>query len=196
VNEVSSSSKKRAPRRRLGAVTALVALVVVTVLGLSAPSGAQYNEHPTCRITPTTVAPGGTVTVVAEGFLPGSTVVFGIEETRASRAPVGQATADSQGTATAEITLPSGLADGSYTITCSGLDAEGAQVEVGSVVRVDSGTAGNGGGDDDGGPGSDDLARTGSNSGALARIAVLLVAGGAALLLLGKKRSQRGSTTA
>lgn len=195
VNEVSSSSKKRGPSGRLGAVAALLALVVVAVLGLSAPSGAQYNAHPTCRVSPASVAPGGTVTVVAEGFQPGSIVSFSIDRVRSTRAPIGQATANAEGTATAQLTIPSELEDGTYTITCSGVDADGAAVAVASDVRVDSSTGGSGGTDGNGGdPGSDDLARTGSNSGALARIAVLLVAGGAALLLFGRKRSQRGST--
>jgi hypothetical protein len=189
VNEVSSSSEKRGPRGRLGAIVALVALAVLTLLGVSAPSGAQgYASTPSCSVSPSSVAPGGTVTVVASGFLPGSTVTFEIERVRSSRAPVGQATANEAGTATAEITVPSSFPPGSYSVTCRGLDAEGAAVEVVSIVRVVDGTAG--GGDDDG-TGGDDLARTGSNTGALARIAVLLVAGGAALLLFGRKRSQR-----
>jgi hypothetical protein len=192
VNEVSSSSKKRAPRGRLGAVSALVALVVVTVLGLSAPSGAQgYASTPSCTVSPSSVAPGATITVVASGFLPGSTVSFEIERVRASRAPAAQATADQDGTASVEITVPSTLPPGEYSVTCSGLDAEGAAVEVASIVRVVDGTAG--GGDDDDAIGSDDLARTGSNSATLARVAVLLVAGGAALLLAGRKRAQRTS---
>lgn len=194
MNEDSSSSEKRGPRGSIRALVAMVALAVVTLLGVSAPSGAQgYASTPSCSVSPSSVPPGGTVTVVASGFLPGSTVTFGIERARASRAPVGQATANEAGTATAEITVPASLPPGSYSVTCSGLDAEGAAVEVASIVRVTDGTTG-GGGDDDG-TGGDDLARTGSNSGALARVAVLLVAGGAALLLFGRKRSQRVPTT-
>ncbi len=195
MNEVSSSSEKRGPRGRLGAVVALMALAVVTLLGVSAPSGAQaggYASTPSCSVTPASVAPGGTVTVVASGYQPGSTVTFHIKRAKASRAPLGRATANAAGTATATLTIPSSFAPGTYTVSCSGRDAEGTAVEVASNVRVVDGATGN---DDDGSqPGSDDLARTGSNSGALARVAVLLVAGGAALLLFGRKRAQRGST--
>jgi hypothetical protein len=174
-----------------------MALAVVTLLGVSVPSGAQaggYASTPSCSVTPASVAPGGTVTVVASGYQPGSTVTFHIRRAKASRAPLGRATVNAAGTATATLTIPTSLAPGTYTISCSGVDADGTAVEVASNVRVVDGTGGGGDGGGGSEPGSDDLARTGSNSGALARVAVLLVAGGAALLLFGRKRSQRGST--
>lgn len=194
-----SSSKKRASKGRRGVLVSVLVMVAVVVFGLTAPpTGAQgYSSIPSCSVTPPSVSPGGTVTVVASGFLPGSTVTFEIERARMSRAPLGQATADETGTATAEVVVPSNLRPGTYTVSCTGIDAEGADVVVASNVSVVDETNGGGGGPDGDGtgsdPGSDDLARTGSNATTLVRIAVLLIAAGGAALLATRKRAQRGA---
>jgi len=93
-----------------------------------------------------------------------------------------------QSVATREFTLPTDFPLGHHEVEASGTMPDGSSASVSTGLEV---VAADATGSD---PGDEDLARTGSNSGALVRIAVLLVAGGAALLLAGRKRASRASS--
>jgi hypothetical protein len=175
------------PKGRIGSVVALMGLVVVAVLALGAPSGAQYNHHPTCRLIHLVMNPGGTNTAIAEGFRAHSTVTFTIFS---DPLPIGTAVSDDQLVATRQFTLPTDFPAGEHEVEAAGVLPDGTPATVRATITVVPAEAGADASD----PGSEDLARTGGSTGNLARIAVLLVAAGGALLLASRKRGQRGTT--
>lgn len=183
-----SSSKKRASKGRRGVLVSVLVMVAVVVFGLTAPpTGAQYHETPTCRLSSTIGRHGDRVTVYASGFGPGTVVHFTLFS---DPIPLGEAVVDARGETSLEFTIPAGVPLGTHEVEASGELADGTPASVRATLEVVADDAGAGGTD---GVGDDDLARTGSNATTLVRIAVLLIAAGGAALLATRKRAQRGA---
>jgi hypothetical protein len=178
-------------------VSALAVAVGLTLL--AAPAYAQPYDEETSELTvsESTVAPGGTITISGDGADPGATVVFRLTRSSsalgASRAvlagprlgalirpqaqgtiTLGTTVAEADGSFSATLRIPSGLADGVYTITA----VSGGEVLATATVRVVDGEVVGG------------LPFTGSNvAPGLAIGATLIVAGGLLLLAVRRRRS-------
>lgn len=119
-------------------VRRMIAIAALLVIALPAAAHAQYTPDPLLSISlSTTVAgPGDTITVETSGWEPGSEVVITLEP---GGHVLGTAIADDTGTAVLEVTIPTDLAPGEYTITATGIDAEGNPGSVSAgVVIVDA----------------------------------------------------------
>ena len=111
----------------------LLLLAGALVLMLAAPAHAQYT--PGISVNPPTVVPGGTVTVTACCFQPGSTVTFTI-----GGATLGTALADANGVATGSFTVPATVPAGAATVAAAGLDAGGNPITTTCTATVSGGT--------------------------------------------------------
>ena len=147
--------------------------------------------------------------LTGSGFLPFSTVVLTMYSTPT---PLGTAVADADGTFTATVTIPSGLAAGTHALVASGIDDSGDPYALRMDVTLTGATAGptgtSGTSGSTGTTVSTEASTTGSagstGSGEAAALAstgasvlvpgvaglVTLVAGGA-LVLLGRRRAAR-----
>ncbi|WP_139177242.1 fibronectin type III domain-containing protein [Geodermatophilus siccatus] len=190
----------------IGADTAPIVTEVVP--GPQQPAAAPAGDGPLStedgRIDQ--VTPGEEVVLTGSGFLPFSTVVLTMYSTPT---PLGTAVVGADGTFTATVTIPSGVAAGTHALVASGIDDSGAPYALRMDVTLTGATAGPAGTSGSTGttvpteastPGS--AGSTGSGeAGALAFTGasvvvpgvaglVTLVAGGA-LVLLGRRRAAR-----
>lgn len=173
-------------KRALTLVTSVAALVALATPahGQQYPPG-QFGVF----VSDTTVVPGQTITISAGVFSPGSTVTFTFFSQPVT---LGSATADADGVATIEATIPLNATPGTHTITASGVAPDGSPLEVSTTVTVlaaDDGVAAAGAGGIAGG-----LPRTGEEPLPLARIAAALLAVGGGLLFVTRRR--RAATAA
>jgi hypothetical protein len=152
------------------------------------------------------VTPGEEVVLTGSGFLPFSTVVLTMYSTPT---PLGTAVAGADGTFTATVTIPTGLAAGTHALVASGIDDSGdpyalrmdvtltgatagpagTSGSTGTTVSTEASTTGSAGSTGAGEAGT--LAFTGASV-VVPGVAglVVLVAGGA-LVLLGRRRAAR-----
>lgn len=118
-------------------VRRMIAIAALLVIAVPTAAQAQYTPSPLLSISlsSTVAGPGDTITVETSGWEPGSEVQITLEPGGRVLATV---IADDTGTAVAEVTIPTDLAPGEYTITASGIDAEGNPGSVSAgVVIVD-----------------------------------------------------------
>ena len=101
----------------------LIALLVLAVVAVPVAAFAQYPPAPAVSINPTIVEPGGTVTVTGSGFCPSSTVTIRIKSDQGNTVATFSAVADSTGSFSTPVTVPSNLPAGRYTIETSGTDS-------------------------------------------------------------------------
>ena len=146
----------------------MLILAAVALVAFAPMAAAQYQPgNGSASVSDSTVSRGQSVTVSASGCTAGSTVTFFFDGNSA-----GSATADSSGTASTGITIPSDASFGTHTITNSCNDAV-------LSITVVSGVA------------ATSLPRTGSDhSLPLARIAIVLIAAGALLVVATRDRSK------
>lgn len=157
---------------------AAAVLTLLTVLGASAAQAQYSPSFITC--SPTTVAPGGSVTCEAGYFDPGSTVTWTLDGKT-----VGTSVANASGVATITFKVPEGYSAGNHTVVASGT-AKGSPtsakltLEAGITVTGASTTAAP--------SGTSTLPRTGSDSGMLATVAAGLIVAGGLLVITSRQR--------
>jgi LPXTG-motif cell wall-anchored protein len=140
-------------------------------------------------VSQTSVQPGQTITVSGDGWQANSTITIHWLSTGAVLATT---TVNSDGTFSAQVTIPSDATAGTHTIRVSGTNASGNAQSVDIAVTVQAGDPGDDDGDDDRASGG--LADTGGTfTPAAALAALLLVVGGGALFA--SRRLTRSQTT-
>jgi hypothetical protein len=117
---------------------------------------------------------GDQIVVSGEGLQPNTIVSIRLEP---GGVELGQATVGADGTFRTTVTVPAGLADGTYEVVADGVAADGSPVSVRGTFVVRSGSAA---------PAA--LAFTGSSSWGLATAGVLLTALGAVLVATSRRR--------
>lgn len=171
-----------------GVLVGLVALL--TMVGMAASAGAQVYPPGTVTLTAsrTAVGPGDPITFEAKGFK-------GVVDFTLFSDPVdlGSATANADGVAVLNTTIPVDTAPGQHTVVASGLDLNGNPTSVSIALTVSGEVQSAGdeaaGGDD---AASGGLPRTGSDkSFPLARAGAVLVVAGGVLVLIARRRRSR-----
>ena len=119
----------------VAALAALAALFALALVAPASPAHAQYT--PGVSVVPPNVAPGGSVTVTACCFAPGSTVTFTV-----GGATLGTALADANGVASGTFTVPANVS-GALTVAASdGTTTQSATVTVTGVTATTAGVGG------------------------------------------------------
>jgi LPXTG-motif cell wall-anchored protein len=163
--------------RRIALVAGTLLLVLV---GLAAPAqaGLEYPPSSGISINPTTVDPGGQVTVTGDGCEAGAEVTISLGDSQ-----VATVTAGEDGTFSTAFQVPSSTAAGTYSVNASGCAAEVLSTTL--TVRASGTTPA-----PTGGSGGSSLPRTGSDTTeSLLRVAVVLVAFGGLLVFVARRRS-------
>lgn len=114
----------------------IVVLGGMMLLALAAgPVAAQDYPPaaPSCTLSATAVAPGGTTTITCTGWAPNTEVTATLLP---GGAVLGSVITNADGSFTAEATIPSDLAPGNYVIRLSGLNAQGVAVHVDLAFTV------------------------------------------------------------
>jgi hypothetical protein len=138
-------------------------------------------------VTPSTVAPGGNITVQSSGWQANSSVTVTLHSDPVT---LGALTADGSGNVSGSFSVPAGTATGAHTVVLDGKDAQAATKQVTLNVTVASSTTGGtttGTGTGTAGA----LAFTGDLTRNLASVALLLIAAG--LFLLGQASRRRAA---
>lgn len=117
--------------RRVAILFSAVALLVT-----SSAEGAIAQTYPpnapTCSVSQGTVAPGESVTVSGENWLPNSTVSISLEGV----GTLGTTTTNDEGSFSTVVTIPASAPIGSTEITCSGRDQNRDPFSLGTTVTV------------------------------------------------------------
>lgn len=127
-------------------VAALAAVVLLLIVPVAASGQTDPYPPGTAATCPaSTVQPGDTITCSVEGFAADSEVEVAVQGVGWSRTYT--VTADGDGVARVDITVPSDAAPGSMTVTFSGRDAAGdfLRVAVASLTVTGPGDAAGGG---------------------------------------------------
>jgi LPXTG-motif cell wall-anchored protein len=129
------------------------------------------GSDPSGELSTSTVAPGGTVTITAEGFEAGETVEATLHSTPIE---LGTTTADGDGNVTMTVTIPSDVEPGAHTVELRGLSSGRTVTLPLTIVGVEDPRA---------------LPATGRTTGPLATTGAALLAVGAAALLASRRRT-------
>lgn len=134
--------------RRLGMITALWALLVLSGTALLAPAGAATPSPyppPVCAqlsVSSTVVHPGQTITVAGTAFAPNTALTLIMESTPVV---IGHVTTDSAGAFSTQVTIPAN-ASGAHKITVqgdtSGCPVQAIQVQVNGVEATQASRGG------------------------------------------------------
>lgn len=166
-----------------GVLVGLMALL--TMVGMAASAGAQVYPPGTVSLTASTTAPGpgDPITFEAEGFQ--GEVDFTLFS---DPVDLGSATANAEGVAVLNTTIPVDTAPGQHTVVASGLDLSGNPTSA-SIALTVAGEVQSAG--DEAASGGD-LPRTGSDkSFPLVRAGAVLVVAGGVLVLIARRRRSR-----
>ncbi|MDY7100914.1 MAG: LPXTG cell wall anchor domain-containing protein [Actinomycetota bacterium] len=117
-------------------------------------------------------APGQTVDLVIDGFLPDSQVSVVL---RSDPIALGTFTADGDGVLRTSVVIPAGVAAGSHSIVASGVNAANEPVTATIAITVAA-------------VGSGALPSTGGDIAAVLTVSVALLAAGIASMLVGRRR--------
>ena len=128
-------------RRAAATVAVGVSLVgAATVLAATGPGLDPVGGQPTTTVPgqPTmtmtgSMTPGGSVTVEAEGFQPGSTVTITMD---GSSVPVASGVATALGRATIRLTIPTDMAAGAHTMVLTGTALGGQVMQLTSAMTI------------------------------------------------------------
>ncbi|HVM63620.1 MAG TPA: hypothetical protein VMU14_02080 [Acidimicrobiales bacterium] len=171
---------------RLATVTAVLVSMLGFVVSTAAPASAAatcdisnfknpdgsldttgYLQCFSPSVTPTTVAPGGTVEFKGGGFKPGSSVQIELVCGTANPVVVGTVTTNGEGNYDATVTIPTDTPPGSCQLEAVGVDSNGDPLTVVEAIVVTSTSTGT-------------LPVTGSNTGEYLGLAIALIAIGSA----------------
>jgi LPXTG-motif cell wall-anchored protein len=169
-----------------------MALALVLVGLMAAPAAAQQYPPDTNIITVsvTCPTPGEALTVSAQTFAPGAEVTVSLEST-----VLGTTTANGDGVATLEVTIPADATPGAHTITAVGLSPAGA--EVGATLDLNAAITVCGPEGAAPGEAAGPLPRTGDDTSIpLAKIGLALAALGGILTALAAKRRKNAAAAA
>jgi hypothetical protein len=161
---------------RTNSVIRLLLVAALAVIALPAYAAAQTG-YQLDNLSTSTVAPGGSVTVYANGFQPGSTATITLESDPVLLATT---TAGSDGVVNETVTIPADTPAGQHEIVVSGVGRDGEPKQVRFPITI-TGTAAAGSG------GS--LVATGTDIG-LALIIGTIAAGIGVVLLSTARRRQ------
>jgi len=150
--------------------------------------------NPNGSVDPSTVAPGGVITVTSTGWKPSGQVALTLHSTPVA---LGTLTADANGKVSGQFTLPADTAVGSHTVELTGTDPQSTARTVDLTVTVATATpattiavaAGSGGTTPTGASTATGLAFTGGPARSLTSAALLMIALG--LFLLGQYHRRR-----
>lgn len=189
-------------KRVTGLAIAVAGVVGIGLVGVAGPAGAE--QYPPAdngiAVVCTTPAAGETVGVTARTFTPGAQVSFSI----GAGSALGTTTANGEGVAQLDVTIPGDAQPGDQTITASGQAPDGV-LSVTARVTVADGCAGapdEGAAPPAAAPSSDDsdgggLPVTGSGlTMLLLQIALALAAAGGVFLALSRRRRAHGASAA
>lgn len=166
-------------RRSTGMLIATLA-VLLTALGFAASaSAAPYANQGTVSVSTTNPSVGGTLTVGGSGFASGETVDLTLHS---AVYQLGSTKADSSGSFSATVTLPSGVS-GRHEIVATGVTS-GVKAITSICIGSCSTAAGAGGA----GSGGGGLASTGVAVAAIGGFGLILLIGGGMLLMAGRRR--------
>lgn len=127
-----STGKGTDPMRRF--MTA--SLLAVAMLALAAAPALAQDDYPpdpgpTAAVSDIVVVPGEAITVVGDGWQPGSTVTIDLGGAVLGTAPVGQ-----DGTFSTTVTIPANTRPGAHTLRISGTGADGQPRTVTIAITV------------------------------------------------------------
>jgi LPXTG-motif cell wall-anchored protein len=161
------------------------AAVMATMVLMAAPAGAQQYPPAVNSLTVSDSTPTQGQTIGAEGrtFAEGATVTLTLSSEPAT---LGTGTADSEGVAALEVTIPEATPLGQHTLTATGQAPDGSELSVSAAIEV---VAADGAAADDDAGASGALPRTGDDSSLpLARIGLALAAIGGIVTAIAAKR--------
>ncbi|HEX8769366.1 MAG TPA: hypothetical protein VF711_01215 [Acidimicrobiales bacterium] len=140
-------------------------------------------------VSPSTVAPGGTVQVSSSDWKPDSDVTAVL---RSDPVMLGTLTANASGAVSGSLTIPAATATGTHTLELSGIGPNGTPRTVSTPLTVATSSGTGAGGTSTGGDpvtvSGGALSRTGFNSQPFAYLASLSLAFGALLVIGGRRR--------
>jgi len=139
------------------------------------------TTNPGGSVSPSSVAPGGIITVQTDGWKSGSSVSAILHSDPVA---LGTLTADGSGLASARFSIPANVATGSHSVVLTGTDPSDAPRIVTIPVTVATGGTGIAG---------QALAFTGAHARDLTSVALLLIAVG--LFVLGQVARRRGASS-
>ena len=152
---------------------------VASTTTTAAPTTTTTN--PGGSVSPSSVAPGGIITVQTDGWKSGSSVSAILHSDPVA---LGTLTADGSGLASARFSIPANVATGSHSVVLTGTDPSDAPRIVTIPVTVATGGSGIAG---------QALAFTGAHARDLTSVALLLIAVG--LFVLGQVARRRGASS-
>jgi len=175
-----------------------IALGGLLVVAAAAPAAAQQYPPDTniMTVSATCPTPGETLAISAQTFAPGADVTVSLASTPAV---LGTTTANGDGVATFEVTIPADAAPGTHTLTATGPPAGGGDVELTAALDLNSAITVCSH-DSAASPASNDtpsgtLPRTGDDSSVpLAQIGLALAAAGGVLMAFASRRRKRAAT--
>jgi energy-converting hydrogenase Eha subunit A len=127
---------------RLSTLIALLALaLMIAVPAVAQDYPIDDDEEPSATASQTVIAAGGTVTVEGDGWLPGSEVTISIFGNGVSEV-LGTAQVNAAGEFVTQVTIPSNLAPGAYSIRITGLDTDAQPRTVDIPITVTGAAAG------------------------------------------------------
>lgn len=150
---------------------------VLSSTASAAPVLAAYGPTtgPSITVSPTVVAPGGTVTITCTGFDPGETVIIVLHTDPVT---LGTATADPSGDVHTTVTIPTNTTPGQHTITVTG---ETSGLTLSATITVEGAVTA-------AAAPSSSLPFTGANVAATTGVGAGAVAIGGGLVLAARKR--------
>lgn len=119
-------------RVRRAAILLSAAACVVTFTPWGAVAQTYPPNAPTCEVSQGTVAPGESVTVSGENWLPNSTVTISLEGV----STLGTATTNDEGSFSTVVTIPASAPIGATEITCRGQDRNGDPFEARTTIKI------------------------------------------------------------
>jgi LPXTG-motif cell wall-anchored protein len=157
--------------RRAAILLAAVGCAVMSTAVVALAQTSPYPANaPTCSVAQGTVAPGESVTVSGENWLPNSAVTISLK----GDGTLGSATTDGEGSFSTVVTIPSSAPTGLTEIICSGRRQNGDPFVLGTTITI--GSAGGG------------IASTGAQIQVWMFLSIALLGVGLGLLLIARRR--------
>jgi hypothetical protein len=125
--------------RRVAILVVAVACVITSTAVVVLAQTAQYPPHrPTCSVSQGTVSPGESITVSGQNWRPNFTVTIALK----GDGVLGTATANTQGSFSTIVTIPSSAPAGLTQIQCRGQRPNGDPFVLGITITILAAAAG------------------------------------------------------